>query len=356
MKNLEFFYENPPVIDKFIDRKARITSPKTIIKGATNVGKSYLLLESLYEYKNGEILYLNLEDFRLETKELNLVKFLNKNPKIKALALDNLTKENSFLLNLVPRLDLEKVIIATKQNSLFIEGFDEINLRGLDFEEYLGFAGKGSDLGANFSEFLKRGNGLKKVFHKVDFLQNNLRSNYDKNEILVLLESAKFTHSNFSTNKIYTNLKDDYKISKDSVYAMIQKFEDENLIKFLSKFNSSTRKLYFSDFSFCDSLNYKKEFSKKLANAFYCELLKLENELFFTDMIDFYNPVKKTAFLMMPFTSPEFIFLKFKKILPHLKDLNVSYFYAISMGHEASLSIDGIKCQVVPFWQYVLSL
>ena len=356
MKNLEFFYENPSVVDKFIERKVKIEDTKTIIKGATNVGKSYLLLGSLKEYKNAELLYLNLEDFRVELSSLNLAKFVEKNPKIKALALDNLSREHEAILSLLPTLNLEKIVVTTKQNSLFIDGFSELVLRGLDFEEYLGFAGKGSDLGANFSEFLKRGNGLKRAFHRVDFVQNNLRSNYDKTELLVLVESAKFTDSSFSANKVYLNLKDEYKISKDSVYSAVDKFEDEDLIYFLPKLNSTLRRLYFGDFSFSDSLNYKKEFSKKLANTFFCELLKLNEELFFTDELDFYAPNLNSGFLIIPFTTTEFIFLRFKKILPKLKELDIKELFIITMGNEASLNIDSVKCHVVPFWQYALSL
>lgn len=356
MKNLEFFYENPPIIDKFIDRKAKISKPKTIIKGAANSGKSYLMFGNLNEFKHNEFLYLNLQDFRLEFNTSNLEKFLQKNPKIKMLAIDNLTMENSDFLNLLPKLNLENILITSIQNSLNINDFDELNLKGLDFEEYLKFANKNGDLGNIFSEFLRRGNGLTKSYHRVDFLQKNLKSHYDKTELLILIESAKFNSSSFSSNKIYTNLKQKFKISKDSVYKTIEKFEDENLIKFVPKFDANIKKLYFSDFSFCDGLNYKKDFHKKLVNTFYCELLKIDEKIYFTNDLDFYIPKKNSAFLIMPFMPVEFIFLKFKKILPNLKKLDIKEIYVITMGNEGFLKLDNIECLVMPFWQYVLSL
>ena len=59
MQNLKFFYENPPEIQKFIPRKKGINSPKTILHGAKNSGKSYILIDYISSFKQGEFLYLN---------------------------------------------------------------------------------------------------------------------------------------------------------------------------------------------------------------------------------------------------------------------------------------------------------
>ena len=66
MNDLKFFYENPPEFTGFIPRKRGIGSPKTIIYGVLNSGKSAVLKNEISELKKDEILYLNLADLRLE--------------------------------------------------------------------------------------------------------------------------------------------------------------------------------------------------------------------------------------------------------------------------------------------------
>lgn len=66
MNDLKFFYENPPEFTAFIPRKRGIGSPKTIIYGVLNSGKSAVLKNEISELKKDEILYLNLADLRLE--------------------------------------------------------------------------------------------------------------------------------------------------------------------------------------------------------------------------------------------------------------------------------------------------
>lgn len=66
MNDLKFFYENPPEFMGFIPRKRGIGSPKTIIYGVLNSGKSAVLKNEISELKKDEILYLNLADLRLE--------------------------------------------------------------------------------------------------------------------------------------------------------------------------------------------------------------------------------------------------------------------------------------------------
>ena len=71
MNDLNFFYENPPEFAGFIPRKRGIDSPKTIIYGVLNSGKSAVLKNEISELKKDEILYLNLADLRLEEAVAN---------------------------------------------------------------------------------------------------------------------------------------------------------------------------------------------------------------------------------------------------------------------------------------------
>ena len=71
MNDLKFFYENPPEFMGFIPRKKYVNSPKTIIYGVLNSGKSAVLKNEISELKKDEILYLNLADLRLEEAVAN---------------------------------------------------------------------------------------------------------------------------------------------------------------------------------------------------------------------------------------------------------------------------------------------
>ncbi len=75
MDILEFFYENPPEFGNFTPRKRNISSPKTIIYGALNSGKSAVLKNEISVLKKEEFLYLNLADLRLEIGSGELYEF-----------------------------------------------------------------------------------------------------------------------------------------------------------------------------------------------------------------------------------------------------------------------------------------
>jgi hypothetical protein len=208
------------------------------------------------------------------------------------------------------------------------------------------------------SSFLSCGNGTKNSFltpyESVMFTQNNLLSRYSKVEILALSECVKFGDKAFSANQIYKTLKECVKISKDSIYLAMQKFEDELLINFLPKFNSTNKRIYFSDFSLPDALNSKKNFTNKLINALFCELSKLGDEKFYSDKFDIYIPSKSTAFIVVPFTPPELIKLKFNALKNELEKLNITKLFIISMGNSANFSSQTCDCEVLPFWEFAL--
>ena len=79
MNDLKFFYENPPEFTAFIPRKRGIDSPKTIIYGVLNSGKSAVLKNEISELKKDEILYLNLADLRFEEAVANDAIFAARN-------------------------------------------------------------------------------------------------------------------------------------------------------------------------------------------------------------------------------------------------------------------------------------
>lgn len=352
------FYQNSPKISKFYNRKVSIKSDKFILKGAINSGKTTLLKEWLLQNsKEDEILYINLNDIRCDENYIkeNLKDFLNANKQIKILGLDGIKSDfNVDFLNL-------KIGCVAKNCEVKFKYFDEIFVNNLDFEEFMLFYKKKFDLKTMFSSFIAYGNGVRNVFCDFEditpFLQNILKANLDQIQIEILKKCCEFTNKIFSTHQVYKSLKENIKVSKDRVYDTILKFENEKYINFLtSKNNQNAKKIFINDFAIISSLNINKNFQNIFSNIVYCELLKLKKEFFHENDIDFFVPDLNLGILCIPFRQSDLVFLKFKKLIKKLKELNIVKLIVVSMSNSKSLEIEGIKCEIMPFWQFSASL
>jgi len=377
MQNLKFFYENPPEVQKFIPRKKVVNSPKTILFGCIGSGKSYILAEYILNFKKDEFLYINFADLRYKFTHLNaefdkIFEFLEKNSQIGALFLDNLDEfsENEILhlQNLLNSQNgkvspnLQSIIISTRKNSLNLQGFTKVKITPLCFEEFIAFDKRRTDINAIISAFFLQGGTPKNSFvlgsEIISSEQNALKSVLNDSEIAILKECCEFIAMPFSANKIYLSLKEQIRISKDSIYGCVAKFEDENFINFVSKFGDekAAKRLFLSNFNLKDALSFKKDFSKKFINAIFCEIANLGEPIFYTKDLDFYLPSRNLGVLAIPFSASEIVFLKFKKLVPELKKLKITRLSVISMANSGLLEIEGIKCEVVPFPQFALGL
>lgn len=377
MQNLKYFYENPPEIQKFIPRKKGVNSSKTILFGCVGSGKSYILAEYILNFKKDEFLYINFADLRYKFTHLNaefdkIFEFLEKNSQIGALFLDNLDEfsENEILhlQNLLNSQNgkvspnLQSIIISTRKNSLNLQGFEKVKITPLCFEEFIAFDKRRTDINAIISAFFLQGGTPKNSFLNggeiISSEQNALKSALNKNEIAVLKECCEFIAQPFSANKIYLSLKEQIRISKDSIYGCVAKFEDENFVNFVSKFGDekAAKRLFLSNFNLKDALSFKKDFSKKFINAIFCEIANLGEPIFYTKDLDFYLPSRNLGVLAIPFSASEIVFLKFKKLIGELKRLKITRLSVISMANSGLLEIEGIKCEVVPFPQFALGL
>lgn len=299
------------------------------------------------------------ENFFREIRE-----FLMGNKQISSLFLDNFSSadfEISSLQSFAEGLNLKRFIISTRDRELALPGFERIELLPLSFEEFIAFDKRHNEINSMISAFLAQGGGAKNPFiapaEILEFEQRLLTANFSRTEILILKECLGFVHAAFSANKIYTALKPRIKISKDAIYGTIAKLERENFIRFLSKAGEPARakKLYFSHFNMREILTSKKDFSKKFANVLFCELLGLNTPIFYTKELDFYLPALKMGVLVIPFSDADIIFLKFRKILSVLKRLGITSLKVVSMANSGKLEIEGIRCDVVPFHEFVLS-
>ena len=93
MLNLKDLYEEKIEKIDYIERKKRIVSPKTILFGSINSGKSYLLLDYLSKFQKESVLYVDWSDLRVKKDGLfaKLDEILLKNKEIKAIGIDTVS-------------------------------------------------------------------------------------------------------------------------------------------------------------------------------------------------------------------------------------------------------------------------
>jgi putative helix-turn-helix containsing protein len=364
LKTLETLYQAPIKNAKFIPRKYEIISPKTLIVGPMSSGKTAFVYKFLSHYKSEERLYINLDDLRIDRGLLlvNLKEFLEKNAQIKVLAVENLHADDLQNLSFLNELALENIILTTREFSLIFDGFAHINLNYLDYEEFILFFKKNLDQDLLFSYFLAHGNEISSAFldssEVTAHLQQLLRANLDKQGVAILKECATKCHDTVSAFAIYKNLKEQMKISKDSVYSAVAGLNESGYVEFVANLDesSTSKKIYFTNFALRNALCLKKDFLAVFANVVFCELFKLKDEIYYTKDIDFFLNKRKLAIICIPFSAPEIIFLKFKKLHTTLKELGVSKLQVISVANQAELSIEGIKCEILPFSRWSLGL
>ncbi|MBR8464167.1 ATP-binding protein [Campylobacter sp. faydin G-24] len=365
MKDLDFFYQTPLKNIKFIDRKCYITRSKTLIIGNVGSGKTSMICEYLSAYKQEERLYINLKDMRCNANLLsNLKDFLLANPNIKVLGVDNISSQDEAnTLKICSSLpQLQGFLIATNNRDINLPNFNTLKLGYLDYEEFILFFRKNLDENMLFSHFLAHGTAVKCAFLDAsevsEYLQNQLKKELSQSALNIIKECARKCGETMSVFEIYKTLKTQQKISKDSVYTVLNELERDGIITLLAKFNEPNvaKKLFFTNFAMRNALSAKKDFSSTFANVILCELSKFNDEIYYTKEFDFFLVKRKLALLCIPFTPSEIIFLKFKKLHQSLKKLGATKLQVISVTNSGELSIEGIKCEILPFSRWALGI
>lgn len=359
MEILNYFYENLPEFSKFITRKYNITHPKTLIYGQNFAGKTMIISDFLAN--KSDILYIDFSLMKFDFNEfffINLENFIIKND-IKYLVFDHFNKEFIKYTNFNFAVDF---FIISIDEDLDILNFKKLKINPLSFEEFILFNKKNSDINSIFSIFLQNGNMPINAnlthFEAIKNIQNILKINLSKNEIEVLKQSSNFLHKCVSINKIYKDLKVNFKISKDFTYDTFLKLSRKKIIYLIKNYENlnGQKRLYFGDFLMYDVLNNKKDFKKKLCNVVFCELLNLKVEIFYTKFLDFYIKSMNLGILVIPFSSKELILLKFKSIFKELELLKITNLIVVTISSNEEFKLNKIKCKILPFSEFVLGL
>jgi len=353
MKLLEALYSQEFKPSTYHPRKVGIVSKKVILKGARFCGKTTLILDHLSRRKKGSYLYIDFNDLRVnQAIFIGLPNFI-KEKKISLLVLDNF--DFSFS---VPHVD--EVIITTQEDNI-LEGFKQLQIFPLDFEEFLAFRKNKIDIESSFNDFAIYGTypimaqipreKLITNFQNLISLMLQDRVQMSIFKALALSQGEKITP--FS---IYQELKVFHKISKDKLYAQIKEFQDKGMIFLLSHFDKpkASKKIYLIDFAIKSVLTFDKDFIKRFENIIFLELIKNNEELYYTDMIEFYLPKKDLAIIPMLFLPKTMIESKIERIKKELINYHIKKVEIITLEAEGEFSLDDISCEIVPFWNWAL--
>ncbi|MGB5791452.1 AAA family ATPase [Poseidonibacter sp.] len=355
MRILEACYEINFSKVNFIERKTKITHPKTIITGAPKTGKSYLIYDFLSNFKTSDYLYIDFSDPRNEKEsiEKHLAEFLKTN-KIIVLVLEN------FLFDFeIP--SCENIIISTSIDKK-IRGFKNISIKALDFEEYILHDNKHQNITQSFNSFLKHGN-LAEIINieehkKIQKLQEILKiQSKNETEFKILKILFENIDEKKSLLQLFNILKQSIKISKDNFYNTCKILENENRIYFLSKYNQekAVKKIYSYNHSFLNALTHNKKFKNEFSNMIFLELVNRYKELYYLDNIDFYIKSKKQAIVAIPFFNNFLMAANVRKIIKVMTEYEIEELNIITISNNEKISNKNFKINVIPFYEWALS-
>ena len=354
MDTLEILYENKIQHSTFLERKIKIEDSFTIVIGPKLSGKTYLIYDYI-KNEQKEYLYIDMNDLKdLQFDPNKLENFITKK-QIEILVIENY--DYSFSLPIVPS------IILSTNNFVQIESFTKLEIMPLDFEEYLSFDIKHQNTTNSFNSFLKYGNIAQIIDYKDIKKQNR---NYEIIQLINInntsLEILKLLIKNTSLIKssfwLFSELKKNMKISKDFFYKQIKEFKSNNTIIFCPKYNSSntTKKLFVYNHAFMHSISYNKNFTAVFTNMIFLEIYSRYKDVCYYDKVDFYIPSTKTIVLVIPFYINLNLASITAKVLSIKEQIQFNTIHIVTISNQDSLYIDDTACEIMPFYEWAVSV
>ena len=386
-------------------------------------GKTYLLYQTIGELKKKvspeSIVYFNFEDERLELKseELNLIveayRELYPDKKLSEVyfffdEIQNVEGWERFIRRIY---DTEtKNIYLTGSNSKLLSSEIATALRGrtlkyelypLSYREFLKFKGldlKPTDvylpeLRSNakklFEEFLYWGGFPEVAYFEDDELRlKTLQEYFDVMVYRDLVERFNFKNlpvvkyflkrciesitSPLSVNNIYNELRSQgYKVSKDTLYSLLDAAESVYLLKLLKKFSRSTlkvelsqKKSYVIDNGLVNAITFSflKDRGKLLENLIHRELLIRFGDIFYfkekkeCDFVAFRG--KKVYPIQVSYTvEDERAFQReVEGLLEACKFLGEKEGLILTYDEEKEVEMENIKILLLPVWKFLLGI
>ena len=350
---LEALYNLSNKKTNLIPRKYQITSPFTILKGAGKTGKTSIIKQYLSSLPSSSYLYLDLNDLRINKnivkQELNEFCITNK---IHTLVIEAYESE-------IKLPNVSSVILSSEEN-LEIDGFKNLHVYNLDFEEFLAFDSRYDSLENAFTHFLQTSSYPELYFvhqdHKQKQLQNILRLSLNPLELQIMINAAKLLGQKVSAFQMFERLKTQQKLSKDMFYKTFYSLIDKGYLYWVEKFEHprATKKLYTLDFNIKNALTIQKDFSRLFETLVFLEMLKRGSEIYYADNIDFYIPKENRIVLTMPFSNEDVLFKKIESLEAFIIQNGVLHVEVVTMSSETKLGLPYAVVEMMPFIQWAI--
>ena len=356
MHLLDYFYEQDFSKIKLNSRKVVISKGNTFLYGVSGSGKSHVVYDFLSSCEFGSYLYLDFSNVKFEDIDVWKIELFIRNNNIKILVLDSY----DFRFNALPPVTQTIITSNRNWNEKCLKGFVKQQIFPLDFEEFIAFHKKTTEAGQLFDKFMLHGNlpYFANIQSNADKEKQNIIRSMFANEMkyFLFLEAVKYQATKVSKHKIFQNLKQKHKISKDFVYENLEDLEELFMLGKLSSYEKPNIFKYFLfDFSLKSSFFLQKDFNHHFENMVYLRLIRQNKNLYFDSFFDFLLPQKKEAFLVITFSPLTVIKRRVKNIVKKISQKDVKIIKIITINTSAAFMDSGIKVEVEPFYVWALS-
>ncbi|PDW23205.1 ATP-binding protein [Helicobacter pylori] len=287
-----------------------LSSDKICLLGPMKSGKTTSALKLAKDFKNP--VYINYNDMRLNQNVLSswLLKW-HLEKKMDLLILDHIDRLD-FSLPKLPKI----VLIPNYLSPITAPDCSLCYALGLNFKEYTSFFKPNTPKNTLFNRFLRDGNALDSLFieneqEKILKKQENIKLIFQAYAPLIA-KICSYQSKFVSAFYLYTQLKKELKISKDTLYKLLHALENQRIIFLAPSFENNKTKLYLCDFALPYSLTPSPSLLNVFENMVFLELYKQfpNHELYSHDngiFILHKNATNKLALIAHAFPTPHFL-------------------------------------------------
>lgn len=266
-----------------LPRRFGLKGGKIHLYGAPRSGKTCIALHYIKDIKNS--FYIDCNDLRNRDDLIkNYLLKISMEKKIEVLILDNM----DFTKFMLPAI--ENIITINEYQSPNLD-FVNKKILPLSFEEYISFDTLNQDINHLFANFLNYGN-LPMTLSIKDpnrmYFKQQMLSLVFRHQLHIFMLLCQFQGKPITTNQIYSLLKKDSKISKDSIYSIIKDWQDRGILYLVPNYSNErlAKKVFLWDFSIRSSLSYDKNILCSVENMVFLELLKLNSPIYYSNKIN----------------------------------------------------------------------
>ena len=351
MKRLDYFQSSAPDNASYGDRKLQLPDENHInLYGVRGAGKSALVIDYLQDMDHETLLYIDCEDPNLAFEPLSTAEagaYIAESG-IELLILDHF---DACTIDTIPRA--ERIIVISR-TPMGLDGFREVELFPLDYEEFLAFD-RGASQSSSFNRFLKLGTLplMSQYPHRsISELKTFLHSRFERQEISLLILLAAYQTRHLTVNQLYSAAKERFRVSKDWLYRKIREFEREGIIYFIDDlYQKGGRKMVLFDFALAKYLTMGQSFISQFDTMIALALIKHHRAIrtlgihgYITDFGELIIPA--------PFESEESIWKKSHNKFSIYRKYGVEKASIVTVANSYSYVIDKIRFEALPFYEW----